>query len=258
MYKLDNLTIIFPSYNCDRSCPFCIAKNNRKFNSDKSVDFDGLVNCLEEFRENGIHFGRIVLSGNGEPSLYSMEELEKCARIIKNNQDLFDALRVHTSGNIFWEKDKFDLFNDLVPDVEFDVLRVAINSERDMQILKYERDYTQTDEFKRAKGIRLDIGLTKELERYTLPEELERLLQEFVEFATHLLSYYGCTSMDDLISKSGKRIIFRKSGSYPKDIVYSDGVIRDYAENPLDILSIKKMAERVDNVNALGYFDRDR
>ncbi len=293
MYKLDNLTIIFPSYNCDRSCPFCIAKNNRKFNSDKSVDFDGLVNCLEEFRENGIHFGRIVLSGNGEPSLYSMEELEKCARIIKNNQDLFDALRVHTSGNIFWEKDKFDLFNDLVPDVEFDVLRVAINSERDMQILKYERDYTQTDEFKRAKGIRLDIGLTKELERYTLPEELERLLQdypnirlvkfknlmsgereessqakwvngtrinkeEFVEFATHLLSYYGCTSMDDLISKSGKRIIFKKSGSYPKDIVYSDGVIRDYAENPLDILSIKKMAERVDNVNALGYFDRDR
>lgn len=293
MYKLDNLTIIFPSYNCDRSCPFCIAKNNRKFNSDKSVDFEGLVDRLKEFRENGIHFGRIVLSGNGEPSLYSFEELKKCAIIIKSNQDLFDALRVHTSGNIFWEKDKFDLFNELVPNVEFDILRVAIDSKRDMQILKYSRDYIQTEEFKRAKEIRLDVGLTKELERDTLPEELERLLQdhsniglvkfknlmsgereessqakwvkdtrmnkeEFINFATCLLSYYGCTSMAELTSKSGKRVIFRKSGSYPKDIVYSDGIIRDYEERPLDISSIKRMAMRVDNSKSLGYLDKDR
>lgn len=293
MYKLGNLTIIFPSYSCDRSCPFCIAKNNRKFNGSKLGDFDELIEQLEQFRKNGISFERIVLSGNGEPSLYSLEELKRCARIIKDNEDLFDVLRVHTSGNIFWEKEKFDLFNELVSDVEFDVLRVAINSEKDMQVLEYNRDYTQAEEFKRAKRIKFDIGLTRELESDTLPEELEKLLQdnpnvglirfknlmsgeheesiqakwvkgnrmskdEFIKFATNLLSYYKCTSIDDLTSKSWKRIIFENSGNYPKDIVYSDGMIRDYTEKPIDISTLKRMALRVDNTKALSYDDIDR
>jgi len=33
MYRLGNLTIVLPSYKCDKACPFCIAKNNRKFNN---------------------------------------------------------------------------------------------------------------------------------------------------------------------------------------------------------------------------------
>lgn len=46
MYKLGKLTIILPSYKCDRNCPFCIAKNNRKFNSDKDLNFEALAKAL--------------------------------------------------------------------------------------------------------------------------------------------------------------------------------------------------------------------
>ena len=47
MYKLGNLTIILPSYNCDRNCPFCIAKNNRKFNSIEDLNLNALKKALE-------------------------------------------------------------------------------------------------------------------------------------------------------------------------------------------------------------------
>lgn len=293
MNKLGNLTIILPSYRCDRNCPFCIAKNNRKFNNVETNNFNKLSEQLEELRERGIRFERIVLSGNGEPSLYNLEKLEKYARIIKDKEDLFDALRIHTSGNIFWEKEKFDLFNDLIPNVEFDILRVAISPEKDMKVLGYSKDYTQTEEFKRAKKIQFDIALTKELENSTFPEKLEKLLHdnpnigiirlkslmigdheesnqskwvrdkkmsknEFVNFARNLLLYYGCVSINDLTSKNGKRIIFENSGNYYKDVVFSDAMIRDYAENPLDINKLQKMALRVDNMRDVNYYEFER
>ena len=290
MYKLGNLTIVLSSYSCDRNCPFCIAKNNRKFNNYKTETFEKLIEQLELFRNNNIRFERIVLSGNGEPSLYSFEELKKYAMIIKDNKDLFDGLRVHTSGNIFWEKEKFNLFNGLISDVEFDILRIALNSKRDMQILGYSRDYMKTEEFKRAKRIKFDIDLTRALINEMLLEELESLLynnlnvrlirfkdlmigeqkesiqakwvkdnrmskSEFIEFSKKLLFYYGCASIDNLILENGRRIIFESSGNYPKDIVYSNGLIMDYSEKILDISALKKMALRVDNTRTLSYDD---
>lgn len=177
MYRLGNLTIVLPSYKCDKTCPFCIAKNNRKFNDSEAEHFAELSRILDVMRINGIRFERIVLSGNGEPSLYGIETLKELASIIKLHEDLFDTLRVHTSGNIFWEKDKFDLFNQLVDDVEFDMLRVAIDPQKDMEVLGYARDYTQSSEFQKAKKIKFDIGLTRNLESSTCAQDLEELLQ---------------------------------------------------------------------------------
>ena len=293
MYKLSNLTIVLPSYNCDRNCPFCIAKNNRKFNSNEKMSFSKLAEIFKQLRENNIRFERIVLSGNGEPSLYRLEELQELAKIIKENEDLFDILRIHTSGNIFFEKDKFDLFNELVPNVEFDTLRLAIDPEKDMQALEYARDYMQTEEFKKAKKVKFDLGLTRVLEKETLPVDLEKLLldnpnvevirfkslmsgendnskqaqwvknnriskTEFIELTKRILSFFGCKSLDLLTSKTGRRIAFENTGNYPKDVVFSNGLIRDYSEQPVSIDKLKEMSLRVDNTKALRYDDVDR
>lgn len=292
MEKLGNLTIILSSYSCNKNCPFCIAKNNKKFDGIVD-DFDALEKQLDILRKNNIRFERVVLSGNGEPSLYDLKKLQECAVIIKKNEDLFDRLRIHSSGNIFLEKEKFDLFNNLVSDVEFDILRIAIDPQKDMQVLGYIQDYTKTEEFKKAKRIKMDIGLTKELESRTFPQELERLLQknpnialirfkdlmsgeneqskqamwvrenrmskkEFMDFTNNLLSYYGITKLNDLRSKSGVNIVLENTGNYPRDVVYNAGLIRDYKENPIDISMLQIMATRVDNHRDLIYYGADR
>ena len=291
MYKLGNLTIVLPSYNCDKNCPFCIAKNNKKFKGEKE-DFVSLASQLKKLKENGIKFDRIVLSGNGEPSLYSIEELKEYAKIIKENEELFDTLRVHTSGNIFWEKEKFELFNNLVSNVEFDVLRLAVDASKDMGFLGYNRDYTQSELFKRVKKIKIDIGLTKNLESEGFSELIEKLIdnnnnigiirfknlmsgeneqskqatwvrenqmtkKEFMCFANDLLEYCKSTTINNLKTKNGTKIIIENSGNYLKDIVYSNGELRDYSEKKLDIKEMKNMSMKVDNTKELIY-DEER
>ena len=191
---------------------------------------------------------------------------------------MFNGIRIHTSGNIFWEKDKFDLFNQLVDDVEFDMLRVAIDPQKDMEVLGYARDYTQSSEFQKAKKIKFDIGLTRNLESSTCAQDLEELLQahpnidlirfkslmpgeneqsvqatwvrenrmskdEFMEFAKGILKYYSSKSLQGLKSTSGKRIA----------LVFSNGIIMDYSESPIDIPALQRMALKFDNTRALRY-----
>ena len=158
MYNLGNFTIALPSYECDRNCPFCIAKNNRKFKGSSEIYLNQLSMYLKQLQANGINFERIVVSGNGEPSLYELEELKALAKVIKENAGIFDTLRVHTSGNIFFEQEKFDLFNGLVDDVEFDTLRLAIDAERDKKALGYKRVYTKTTHLKEPKELNLILG----------------------------------------------------------------------------------------------------
>lgn len=287
MYKLGNFTIILSNYNCDRNCPFCIAKNNKKFNGEDE-NFETLNEILVLLRKNNIKFERFVLSGNGEPSLYDMVELEKYAKIIKSNSDLFDTLRVHTSGNIFMVPEKFRLFNELVPNVEFDILRLAIDTNRDMAVLKYKSDYTNTDEFKKAKKIKFDIGLTKILETDTLLGVLDDLLfnntnidlirfknlmsgengesiqakwvrdnrmnkETFLNLSKNIMNYCKCEGFDNLRAKNGTKIVFENSGNYPKDIVYNNGVMKDYSEKIIDISALKQMSAVVDNTKKSDY-----
>lgn len=290
---LGNLTIILPSYKCDKNCPFCIAKNNRKFNYDEE-NFKALENQLKRLRENNIVFDKIVLSGNGEPSLYDLEILKKYAKIIKEHENYFNTLRIHTSGNIFFEPDKFNLFNNLVENTEFDVMRAAIDSEQDMNVLGYHRDYTRTSEFKKAKKVKIDIALTKELEdEDVFPEKLnqftlvnpnvklirfkylmtgdnpdskqarwiinERMSKsDFVSFGNRLLEYYRCNKLNDLMSTNGTKILFEKCGNYTKDIIFNGGQLKDYNENPIRISNLQYMANIVDGKKDLTYNDIER
>lgn len=57
---------------------------------------------------------------------------------------MFNGIRFHTSGNIFYDEEKFNLFNN-IENIEFNILRVSLNSKEDMKILGYNIKYYKND-----------------------------------------------------------------------------------------------------------------
>lgn len=57
---------------------------------------------------------------------------------------MFNGIRLHTSGNIFYDEEKFNLFNN-IENIEFNILRVSLNSKEDMKILGYNIKYYKND-----------------------------------------------------------------------------------------------------------------
>lgn len=164
--ELGNLTLITNGNICNKNCPFCIAKSAGKVYN-KTIgcknEFQNLKNILQNFENNDIRFNRLVISGNGEPSFYKEEELIQIINSIEEHINIFNGIRIHTSGNIFYDKKKFELFNK-ISNIEFNILRIAFDSKTDMEILGYNKDYTKTNLFKSANNIKLDIALTNILE----------------------------------------------------------------------------------------------
>lgn len=174
MKTLGNLTFILSKNKCNKSCPFCIAKSSNKlYNKDIILEdeFSRLEQILIKLESENIVFNRFVLSGNGEPSLYSLEELAKIVYTIKKHEKMFNGFRIHTSGNIFFEDDKFSLFNEL-PNIEYNIFRISFNNEEDKKILKYTRNYLNTELFKLAKKVKCDVALTKNLNLQTFYNDL--------------------------------------------------------------------------------------
>lgn len=269
--KLNNLTLILGSYKCDKNCPYCIAKNNRKFykNDDELKNF---LNILTELDNNNIKFNRFVLSGNGEPSLYTYEQLKCIKDAIIENKQLFDKIRVHTSGNLFFRKQVFELFNNIMLPIEFEVLRVDLDSKVDKKVLRYERDYLTSDLFNQANGIKCDIALTDYLNTENLKNRLDEFLNTHnsikkIRFKKLLVGDSDTTpqacwvkehSLTDLKIKeimnqlgliytpdgyvsSNHQIVYRENGNYNRDLVINNNNINDYDRNTL---SCKQLIKR--------------
>lgn len=133
--RLRNFVLIMPSYQCNKECPYCIAKAERL--PTKTFDLNAFRREVEDLREEGYTFEYFVLSGNGEPSFYSFYELQSIVQIVEE-VGIFNEKRIQTSGAIFYEDEKFRLFKDWV----FEVTRVSVNRQIDMQTCKYTGDYT--------------------------------------------------------------------------------------------------------------------
>lgn len=263
--KINNLTLVLSSYRCNKSCPYCIAKNNMKFIANDNLK--ELSSTLKVLSENNIKVKRFVVSGNGEPSLYSLDKLKQIRTAILENRDLFELIRIHSSGNIFFEEDKFNLFNEL--NAEFEVLRVSLNASDDMNILKYNKNYLDSDLFKNCNNVKCDIALTDYLGDFDI-EQFFKDNQSIkkIRFKT-LLGTYNDNSFGNWVKKhtlnydeiqkiikylnlsynngvyesADKRIIYKPSGNYINDYVITGGNIQNYeCEN----YNIKKLLKRMD------------
>lgn len=271
--ELDNLTLITNSYACNKGCPFCIAKNNKLFYQHND-EFDKLYGILDNLNNNNLKFKRFVLSGNGEPSFYSYEDIATIALAVKSNSEMFDKVRVQTSGNLFYENKKLRLLENLHgKKTEMMIHRLSLDNTKDMSLLGYKNDYTKTDSFKNAENIMFDIALTKHLEVDNFAESLEHLLvknpniltirfktlmagkndkspqalwvnqntmnkNEIFRFINMLKNRYEQKNSAFSIGKT--KLLFEESGAYNKDIVLSSGKIMNY---DLKILNIDDMIQ---------------
>lgn len=135
---MKQFVFILSKFDCDKNCPFCTAKIT-KWEKKKDVLIIPETSQLED-----LYFKYVILSGNGEPSFYSINELNQ----IKQSLQTITTVgynRFQTSGNIFFEKNKWELFKD---DFFFEVARTHFDNSKDMQLLNYSKDYTQTETFK--------------------------------------------------------------------------------------------------------------
>ncbi len=252
----NNLTLILGSYMCNKNCPYCIAKNNQKFSTCDNLE--SLDEILNELMENNIKFKRFVLSGNGEPSFYSLEDLELIKECLIKYRNLFEIVRVHSSGNIFSEEDKFNLFNLTDLPLEFEILRVALNSDVDMKVLGYSEDYLKSLLFRNG-NIKCDIALTDYLECSDLSLQLNDFLKnnpsiKKVRFKRLLVGdndttkqakwvkehsldedaiqkvilELGLTLKDDIYQSDDRKILYKTSGDYDFDYVINDGKLQNY------------------------------
>lgn len=288
---LGNLTLITTRNTCNKNCPFCIAKSAGKIyneiieSKDEFVNFEGILQNLEN---NDIRFNRLVISGNGEPSFYSFEEIALIIETIKRHINMFNGIRIHTSGNIFYNEEKFNLFNN-IENIEFDILRVSLNSKKDMEILKYDKDYTKTKLFKLAKKIKLDIALTDIIEYENFAKELNDYIENYPNIKIIRLKELLCGKEDTsqtkwikehrlekekidrslreilcnykLNSKSGEKVIYENkknkliygaSGNfkfYNADFIISNNRLMNYNEEDISIEEIHKLFSNTTSIN---------
>lgn len=267
---INNLTLVLGSYKCNKNCPYCIAKNNKKFESkDNLEELNALLNSLEL---EGIKFSRFVLSGNGEPSMYSVDELKIIKEALIKHAQLFDLIRIHSSGNIFALEEKFSLFNNLPMPLEFEVLRVSLDPKIDKQVLGYEQDYLKSPLFQKGKSIKCDIALTDYLDFSNLKEDLKQFLvanpsiskirlkkllvgdsdttiqASWVrkhslsdEVIIEIIKSLGLVLKEDGSYESlDKKIVYKESGDYDNDIVINNGKIQDYKYNTYNVKMLKR------------------
>jgi len=153
--KYKEFELIMSSFNCDKNCPYCTAKITQWPIVDNKIEL--LPSRLKYLRDNGISFRYFILSGNGEPSLYDYKTLQSILDATKK-VNIFDERRIQTSGNLFFDDNKFNLMKD---DFLIEITRTDFNSERDMKTLGYRRDYIHSKNFPAA-NVRLNYVMLKD------------------------------------------------------------------------------------------------
>lgn len=149
--RYKNFTMITTAYDCNKKCPYCIAKLDNI--PEKREDLLAFEKAITVLKDKGCSFDYFVLSGNGEPSLYSYNVLNSIRDIV-DSSGIFKEKRIQTSGFLFYDDEKLDMFKDWI----IEITRVAIDFETDSKICRYSRDYLDTEGVKRAR-LRVNLVL---------------------------------------------------------------------------------------------------
>lgn len=154
--RLKDYVYVLGEYNCDKHCPYCIAKMNKK----ETLSFDEELNLLNEklkdFKEKNVKIEHFILSGNGEPSLYKYEQL-KFIRDLVMESNVFEDYRIQTSGNLFMDKEKLELFDSWLKEITV----VTSNAKYDQEFYNYKKNYLSSKAFLNSHRIRVNIVILK-------------------------------------------------------------------------------------------------
>ena len=156
--RLKELEIILSDFACNKHCPYCTAKSTLwPVVEDNMLALELAASELDRL---GYSFKYLTIGGNGEPTLHSYEKLASIVDIFKDKD--IQVRRVLTSGNIFLdkEKEKFDLLNDA--GYVFEITMTSLDQLKDMITLGYDNAYLSSEQFKRAKRVRVNYVMLKE------------------------------------------------------------------------------------------------
>ncbi|MFA4846482.1 MAG: radical SAM protein [Patescibacteria group bacterium] len=162
----EKFLVILNRQGCDLDCPWCTGKETNYPSGDDALET--LPMALRTVEQAGLLFGKGIISGNGEPAFYSLEDLKSVRDALKRCGQ-FPELLFQTGGRLFFEPEKFELFRSFT----MELTRGAFDPAKDMAMRGYKRDYLRTDTFARAKiGINIALitedlpDLLDEIERY--------------------------------------------------------------------------------------------
>lgn len=218
--KYKEFELISSSFKCDKNCPYCTAKITKWPIVDNKIDM--LEEKLNYLKENGINFRYFIFSGNGEPSLIDIQEFKNVVNATRN-VNIFDEKRIQSSGNIFYDDEKFNYIKD---DFLVEITRVDIDSKKDMEILGYTRDYINSSNFKKA-NIRLNYVLMKDKSFEEYLEEIRKYIDKYPNIKTISLKTLNLNTMNDNIDNPYSKWIIENALT-KKD---ADNIIENMSKN---------------------------
>lgn len=154
--KLNDYVFILNSYECNKNCPYCIAKMNQSLVTSVEKEIEKLRSNIQQFKLEGKQFQSFILSGNGEPSLYSIEVLMQIKNIVEE-AGIFSNYRIQTSGNLFNEPEILNLFKKWIKEITV----ISNDSKIDQKFYNYKNEYLNSKAFLSSKNIRVNIVLLK-------------------------------------------------------------------------------------------------
>lgn len=154
--KLNDYVLILNSYECNKNCPYCIAKMNHSKISSIEEEIKKLKDNIHQFKSEEKQFQSFILSGNGEPSLYPIDTLIEIKDIVES-AGIFSSYRVQTSGNLFNEPKLLNLFKNWIKEITV----ISNDSKIDQEFYGYKKEYLNSKAFLSSKNIRVNIVLLK-------------------------------------------------------------------------------------------------
>lgn len=202
--KYKEFELILSSFKCNKHCPYCTAKITQWPVVDDNLEKLSLK--LNYLKEKGINFQYFIFCGNGEPSLHSFDTIKRVAETVRQ-ADIFEEKRFQSSGNIFFEEDKFNLIKD---DFMIEITRVAFDPKEDMKILGYDKDYLNSALFPKA-NVRLNYVLMKNKSFDEYLKDITRYLDTYPNIKTVSLKTLNLNTKDGNINNPYSRWIMENA-----------------------------------------------
>lgn len=181
--------VVSQNFKCDKNCPFCTAKITLWPLAEDN--WEKMDEQLQRCKDAGIAFEYLTISGNGEPSLYPKEVMRNWREIFDKHDNLFFYKRFQTGGNVFFDQEAHGLFSDYV----FETTRVSLDDAVDMKVLRYKRNYTETENFRKS-GVVLNHTLLNE-NRGSVVEDIKGYLQRFPNLYALNLKILNTNTFDE-------------------------------------------------------------
>lgn len=197
------LVLMTSSYRCNDNCPYCRSKSDHYFPTIyKRENFTKFVDDLKFLYEEGYHFNKFILSGNGEPTLYAGRDLFIITEAIYKYKLMFDEIRLYTNGYLFDNDLIFNLLNTVFN--QYVLTIVSLDLHLNDFIKNHKGEIWNTENIQKVRKIKLDIARTIFLNIDSFCTDLDEMLKHFPNIKQVLLMRLKNNIINNTVSKQNE------------------------------------------------------